>query len=105
MAGLREVGGEKIIADRLAAGRPVLGICVGMQMLSPAASSSGADRRLRPWPGAVVRLDAPVIPHMGWNIVDAAPGSALFGGLDDDARFYFVHSYAAQRWEGRWTRW
>ncbi len=52
------------------------------------------------WPGAVTRLDAPVIPHMGWNVVTAAPGSALFKGLDADARFYFVHSYAAQQWDG-----
>jgi glutamine amidotransferase len=52
------------------------------------------------WPGSVVRLDAPVIPHMGWNVVDAASGSALFKGLDADTRFYFVHSYAAQQWEG-----
>jgi imidazole glycerol-phosphate synthase subunit HisH len=52
------------------------------------------------WPGAVTRLDAPVIPHMGWNVVNAAPGSALFKGLDADARFYFVHSYAVQSWEG-----
>ncbi|MDT7713942.1 MAG: imidazole glycerol-phosphate synthase subunit HisH, partial [Pseudonocardiales bacterium] len=52
------------------------------------------------WPGAVVRLDAPVIPHMGWNVVDAADGSSLFKGLDDTTRFYFVHSYAAQTWEG-----
>ena len=52
------------------------------------------------WPGAVTRLDAPVIPHMGWNVVNSGAGSALFNGLDTDARFYFVHSYAAQRWEG-----
>jgi glutamine amidotransferase len=52
------------------------------------------------WPGSVVRLDAPVIPHMGWNVVEAAPGGVLFKGLDADTRFYFVHSYAAQQWEG-----
>ena len=52
------------------------------------------------WPGAVTRLDAPVIPHMGWNVVDAAAGSALFKGLDASTRFYFVHSYAAQTWSG-----
>ena len=52
------------------------------------------------WPGAVTGLDAPVIPHMGWNVVAGAAGTALFKGLDADARFYFVHSYAAQRWEG-----
>jgi glutamine amidotransferase len=48
----------------------------------------------------ITRLQAPVIPHMGWNVVTSGPGSALFTGLDADTRFYFVHSYAAQRWEG-----
>jgi imidazole glycerol-phosphate synthase subunit HisH len=52
------------------------------------------------WPGSVTRLDAPVIPHMGWNVVDSAPDSVLFNGLDAATRFYFVHSYAAQRWGG-----
>jgi imidazole glycerol-phosphate synthase subunit HisH len=101
MTGLRSVGGEKIIADRLAKGHPVLGICVGMQILFARGVEFGVETAgCGEWPGAVVRLDAPVIPHMGWNVVDAAPGSALFKGLDADTRFYFVHSYAAQRWEG-----
>jgi glutamine amidotransferase len=102
MAGLRDVNGEKIIGDRLAAGRPVLGICVGMQILFARGVEFGVESTgCGQWPGSVVRLDAPVIPHMGWNVVSAAQGSALFKGLDDDTRFYFVHSYAAQRWEGR----
>jgi imidazole glycerol-phosphate synthase subunit HisH len=101
MTGLRGVGGEKIVADRLAAGRPVLGICVGMQILFARGVEFGVETQgCAQWPGSVVRLDAPVIPHMGWNVVQAAPGSALFKGLDADTRFYFVHSYAAQRWEG-----
>jgi glutamine amidotransferase len=101
MAGLRAVHGENIIGERLAAGRPVLGICVGMQILFARGVEFGVESSgCAQWPGAVVRLDAPVIPHMGWNVVDAAPGSALFKGLDEDTRFYFVHSYAAQRWEG-----
>jgi imidazole glycerol-phosphate synthase subunit HisH len=101
MTGLRGVGGEKIVADRLAAGRPVLGICVGMQILFARGVEFGVETQgCAQWPGSVVRLDAPVIPHMGWNVVAAAPGSALFKGLDADTRFYFVHSYAAQRWEG-----
>lgn len=102
MAGLRGVDGEKIIDDRLTAGRPVLGICVGMQILFARGVEFGVESTgCAQWPGAVVRLDAPVIPHMGWNVVSAAPGSALFKGLAEDTRFYFVHSYAAQRWEGR----
>ncbi|WP_029115584.1 imidazole glycerol phosphate synthase subunit HisH [Mycobacterium sp. URHB0044] len=101
MAGLRGIGGEKIVADRLAAGRPVLGICVGMQILFARGVEFGVETRgCGQWPGSVVHLDAPVIPHMGWNVVDAAPGSVLFKGLDASTRFYFVHSYAAQKWEG-----
>jgi glutamine amidotransferase len=102
MAGLREINGEHAIADRVAAGRPVLGVCVGMQILFARGVEFGVESAgCGQWPGAVTRLDAPVIPHMGWNVVAAAPGSALFKGLDADARFYFVHSYAAQQWEGR----
>lgn len=102
MTGLRKVNGDKIIAERLQAGRPVLGVCVGMQILFAHGVEFGVDTAgCGQWPGAVTRLEAPVIPHMGWNVVDAAPGSALFAGLDADTRFYFVHSYAAQRWEGR----
>jgi glutamine amidotransferase len=51
------------------------------------------------WPGAVERLNAPILPHMGWNTLDAPAGSVLFGGLDAGTRFYFVHSYAARTWE------
>ncbi|MDZ7884480.1 MAG: imidazole glycerol phosphate synthase subunit HisH [Mycobacterium sp.] len=101
MTGLRDIGGEQIIAKRLAAGRPVLGVCVGMQILFTRGVEFGVQTQgCAQWPGAVTRLDAPVIPHMGWNVVDAPAGSTLFRGLDADTRFYFVHSYAAQTWEG-----
>ena len=101
MTGLRKIGGDKLIADRVAVGRPVLGVCVGMQILFARGVEFGVETEgCGQWPGAVVRLDAPVIPHMGWNVVDAAAGSALFKGLDPNTRFYFVHSYAAQQWEG-----
>lgn len=101
MTGLRAVGGEKIIADRVNRNHPVLGICVGMQILFTRGVEFGVESEgCGQWPGAVVRLDAPVIPHMGWNVVDAAPGSTLFKGLDAATRYYFVHSYAAQRWDG-----
>jgi imidazole glycerol-phosphate synthase subunit HisH len=101
MTGLRKIGGEKIIADRVAANRPVLGVCVGMQILFARGVEFGQETSgCGQWPGAVVRLDAPVIPHMGWNVVDAPEGSVLFKGLDETTRFYFVHSYAAQQWEG-----
>lgn len=101
MTGLRNNDGERIIAERVAAGRPVLGVCVGMQILFARGVEFGVETTgCGQWPGAVTRLDAPVIPHMGWNVVQPAAGSALFKGLDADTRFYFVHSYAAQRWEG-----
>ena len=102
MTGLREIGGERVISDRVADQRPVLGVCVGMQILFARGVEFGVETSgCGQWPGAVTRLDAPVIPHMGWNVVAGAPGTALFKGLDADARFYFVHSYAAQQWEGR----
>ena len=101
MTGLRGIGGERVIAERVAGRRPVLGVCVGMQILFARGVEFGVQTiGCGQWPGAVTRLDAPVIPHMGWNVVVGAPGAGLFKGLGADARFYFVHSYAAQRWEG-----
>jgi glutamine amidotransferase len=101
MGGLRAIDGDAIIAERVAAGRPVLGVCVGMQILFARGVEFGVQSTgCGQGPGSVTRLQAPVIPHMGWNVVDAAPGSRLFKGIDGDTRFYFVHSYAAQTWEG-----
>jgi len=95
MTGLRGIGGEKVIGRRVELGRPVLGICVGMQILFTAGVEHGvrADG-CGVWPGVVERLAAPVLPHMGWNTVTAPPDSALFAGVPDGTRFYFVHSYA-----------
>ena len=90
MTGLRKIAGERIIADRVAAGRPVLGVCVGMQILFARGVEFGVETTgCGQWPGAVTRLDAPVIPHMGWNVVNAAPGSALFKGLDAERPLLF----------------
>ncbi|MPY84955.1 MAG: imidazole glycerol phosphate synthase subunit HisH [Actinophytocola sp.] len=99
-AGLREVGGDKIIGKRLAGGRPVLGICVGMQILFERGVEHGIEADgLGEWPGVVDGLHADVLPHMGWNTVRAPEDSVLFAGLDADTRFYFVHSYAARSWQ------
>jgi imidazole glycerol-phosphate synthase subunit HisH len=101
MAGLRAVGGDEIIRKRLAGARPVLGICVGMQILFARGAEHGEETDgCGLWPGAVDRLKAPVLPHMGWNTVSAPAGSALFAGLDPGERFYFVHSYAVRSWAG-----
>jgi glutamine amidotransferase len=95
MAGLRAVGGDKLIARRLELGRPVLGICVGMQVLFAAGVEHGTwTDGCGAWPGTVERLDAGVLPHMGWNTVTPPAGSALFAGIAPETRFYFVHSYA-----------
>jgi glutamine amidotransferase len=96
MAGLRAVDGPRIIGRRLAGGRPVLGICVGMQILFERGLEHGQDAEgCGEWPGVVEQLKAPVLPHMGWNTVEAPAGTALFDGLADQ-RFYFVHSYGVR---------
>ncbi|MFI5504101.1 imidazole glycerol phosphate synthase subunit HisH [Corynebacterium kutscheri] len=100
MAGLNKVYGARMIGQRLAGGRPVMGICVGMQIMfekgtEHGVTTTGCDQ----WPGVVEKLDAQVLPHMGWNTVEVAPGSELFAGLSSTERYYFVHSYAARTWE------
>jgi glutamine amidotransferase len=96
---LNTVNGGSMIEKRLIADKPVLGICVGMQVLFENGVERGNESEgLGEWPGTVTELDAPIVPHMGWNTVDAAEGSQLFAGIEDE-RFYFVHSFAAQKWE------
>ena len=99
MAGLRAVQGPRTIGRRLAGGRPVLGICVGMQVLFARGVEHGVETEgCDEWPGVVERLQAPVVPHMGWNTVEVPDGSRLFAGVEGE-RFYFVHSYAARSWD------
>jgi imidazole glycerol-phosphate synthase subunit HisH len=99
MEGLRAADAPRLIGRRLAGGRPVLGICVGMQVLFETGVEHGVvTQGLGEWPGTVERLTADVLPHMGWNTVDASPDSVMLAGLDD-AYFYFVHSYAAREWQ------
>ena len=98
MAGLRAVQGPRVIGRRLAGGRPVLGICVGMQVLFARGVEHGVETDgCDEWPGTVERLQAPVVPHMGWNTVDVPSGSTLFKGIEDEL-FYFVHSYGVRDW-------
>jgi imidazole glycerol-phosphate synthase subunit HisH len=98
--GLRAVGGHRLIGRRLAGGRPVLGICVGLQVMFERSVEFGRDdiEGLGEWPGTVELLPANVVPHMGWNTVAAPAGSTLFAGVERE-RFYFVHSYGVQKWE------
>lgn len=97
MQGLNAVGGPRIVGQRLAGSRPVLGICVGMQVMFETGVEHGVEAKgLGEWPGIVDKLQAPVLPHMGWNTVEQPKDTVMFDGIDPDARFYFVHSYAAR---------
>ncbi|GAA4556104.1 imidazole glycerol phosphate synthase subunit HisH [Planotetraspora kaengkrachanensis] len=99
MEGLKSVRGDQIVGRRLAGGRPVLGICVGMQILFEKGVEHGVHTQgCGEWPGTVERLDAPVLPHMGWNTVSVPAGSVLFDGIEAGTRFYFVHSYGVRDW-------
>ena len=96
---LRAVRGDEVIDRRLAGGRPVLGICVGMQVLFAGGVEHGVETDgCDEWPGLVTRLEADIVPHMGWNTVEAPEGTRLFAGVEGE-RFYFVHSYAARSWD------
>jgi imidazole glycerol-phosphate synthase subunit HisH len=98
MAGLRGVKGPEIVDRRLAGGRPVLGICVGMQVLFETGVEHGVTTEgCGEWPGTVERIQAAVVPHMGWNTVEVPEGSRLFDGAEKE-RFYFVHSYGVRDW-------
>ena len=96
MEQLIEVGGAEIIANRVAKARPIFGICVGMQILFQSSSEKKETQGLGILPGDVSALNAPVLPHMGWNTVSSVPTSKLFQGVEDQS-FYFVHSYAAKK--------
>lgn len=101
MAGFRAVRGPSVVERRLAGGRPVLAICVGFQIMFEHGVEHGVRTEgLGEWPGVVDELPAAVLPHMGWNTVRAAEGSALFAGVGQE-RFYFVHSYGVRRWDWR----
>ena len=99
-AGLRAADGPRLILDRVGRDAPVLGVCVGMQIMFSAGDEHGVrSLGLGLWQGEVTRLDARILPHMGWNKVQPPSGSRMFSGVAGE-RFYFVHSYAAHRWAG-----
>ena len=101
MAGLSTVDGPSVIRARLDAARPVLGICVGMQVLFDAGVEHGVETSgLGALSGRVEKLQAPILPHIGWNTVDAPTGMTLFAGIPGGTRFYFVHSYAVHDTDG-----
>lgn len=99
MRGLLAVKGDEIIRARFADDRPTMGICVGMQILFHTSSETSRDGSTLPgvgmWKESITRLNAPVLPHMGWNTVQAPPNSVLFRGIFEES-FYFVHSFAAK---------
>ena len=98
MRGLRAIRGERIIGRRLSGGRPVMGICVGMQILFAKGIEHGVETEgCHEWPGVVERLQAPIVPHMGWNTVEVPATTRLFAGIEAE-RFYFVHSYGVRDW-------
>lgn len=96
MEGLRAVRGEVIVRERVAAGRPTLGICVGMQILFSQGVEHGNHSGVGIWNAKVEKLNAPILPHMGWNTVNVAAQSQLLKGLETQS-FYFVHSYAVKQ--------
>ena len=95
MEGLIAVRGDQIVRERIAAARPTLGICVGMQILFSQGLEHGTYPGVGIWNATVEKLEAPILPHMGWNTVKAGTGSQLFNGVEEES-FYFVHSYAVK---------
>ena len=99
MAEIKRLGFDKLLREQIATGKPVLGICVGMQVMFETGVEHGIDAEgLGQWPGSVTMLEAPTLPHIGWSKVSPDAKSVLFDGVADE-RFYFVHSYAAKSWE------
>ena len=97
MRRLGAAGLDAVIKERAEAGTPVLGICLGMQLLFESSTELGGDRGLGLLPGEVVALEAPglKVPHIGWNEVAFAHEAALLEGLGRSAAFYHVHSFVA----------
>jgi len=107
MRGLIKVGGDEIVRARVAQQRPTLGICVGMQIFfrdGDEHANGELHKGVGVWQESVSKMDAPILPHMGWNTVSITGESNLFKGLTDQS-FYFVHSYAAKAPVGAAQAW
>lgn len=104
MEGLKSVRGDQLVRERTALGRPTLGICVGMQILFARGLEHGDCDGVGMWSATVEKLQAKVLPHMGWNTVEVAANSALFKGVEGES-FYFVHSYGVTQSLGKSESW
>ncbi len=104
MKGINEISAAEVIRERRKAGKPTLGICIGMQILFSDGLEHGAHKGIGIWQGEVSQLDAPILPHMGWNTVEITGSSQLFKGIEKES-FYFVHSYAAKKSVGTSQAW
>jgi imidazole glycerol-phosphate synthase subunit HisH len=96
MRNLRRTGLDDVIRERAAAGIPVLGVCLGMQLLFEASAEHEGAEGLGILPGDVVRLDAPKLPHIGWNLVQLEREAPLTAGFGRAAAFYHVHSFVCR---------
>ena len=104
MNGINEIDAADVIRQRLVAGKATLGICIGMQILFSDGLEHGQHKGIGMWSGTVSALDAPILPHMGWNTVEITGPSELFKGIEKES-FYFVHSYAAKKSVGVAQAW
>lgn len=104
MNGINEISAAEVIRERKSAGKPTLGICIGMQILFSHGLEHGNHNGIGVWQGEVSKLAAPILPHMGWNTVEVNGPTQLFKGIEKES-FYFVHSYAAKKSVGTSQAW
>jgi glutamine amidotransferase len=104
MSGINEIDAADVIRQRQVAGKPTLGICIGMQILFSDGLEHGQHKGIGMWNGTISALDAPILPHMGWNTLEITGPSKLFKGIESES-FYFVHSYAAKKSVGAAQAW
>ena len=95
MEQLLKIDGVNLIQEALNTGKPLFGICVGMQIMFDEGVEHGSFNGVGALKGIVKKMNAPVLPHMGWNTVKIHGNSKLFKGVEKES-FYFVHSYAVE---------